>query len=212
MDPLYPSSLASAVEITPYSRRLHAALQRFPRSLFAPSVVPPSNEREPYVFPEALVSTLLEALALSGTERVLEVGSPTAYLTALLSHLAGEVYSATVDPELMKERARDMGALGCSNVQVVHADPGEGWPLGAPYQAIVVGGGVPEVPRELVDQLDVGGRLIIPIGDENAQMLECMRKRKDALDSETLGACRMKMLSGAPRAPSIYPWTRQRET
>jgi protein-L-isoaspartate O-methyltransferase len=57
----------------------------------------------------------------------------------------------------------------------------------------------------------MGGRLVIPIGDANAQMLECMRKRKDALDSETLGACRMKMLAGAPRSPSIYPWTGQRD-
>jgi len=72
----------------------------------------------------------------------------------------------------------------------------------------VVGAGAPEVSRELVDQLEVGGRLVIPIGDANAQMLECIRKRKDALDSETLGACRMKMLAGAPRSPSIYPWTR----
>jgi protein-L-isoaspartate(D-aspartate) O-methyltransferase len=163
------------------------------------------------MFPEHLVSPLLEALALTGRERVLEVGSATSYLTALLSHLAGEVYSVTADPALAAERARDLRSLGCGNVKVVHGTLTEGWPLGAPYQAVVVGAGVPEVPRELVDQLDLQGRLIIPIGDKNAQMLECLRRRKDALSSETLGGCRMKMLAGASRSPSNYPWTR-RET
>jgi len=150
---------------------------------------------------------LLEALALTGRERVLEIGSATSYLTALLSHLAGEVYSVSADPALAEERARDLSALGCGNVQVVHGTLRAGWPLGAPYQAVIVGAGVPEVPRELVDQLDLQGRLIVPIGDQNAQMLECLRKRKDALSSETLGGCRMKMLAGAPRSRSSYPWT-----
>lgn len=211
MEPLFPPNLASAGETAPHNSQLRAAFQRFPRSLFPRMAAQPLGEHDLDILPEQLVVSLLQALALTGTERVLEVGSPTAYLTALLSHLSGEVYSTTVDPELANERARDLLALGCSNVQVVHAPPGAGWPIGAPYQAIVVGSGAPEVPRELVDQLDVGGRLIIPIGDENAQMLECMRKRRDALDSETLGACRMKMLAGAPHSPSIYPWTCQSE-
>jgi protein-L-isoaspartate(D-aspartate) O-methyltransferase len=211
MDPLFPSNLASE-ETAPPSRQLRAALQRFPRSLFPRIAAPSPGEHDLEIFPEQLVASLLQALALTGTERVLEVGSPTAYLTALLSHLSGEVYSVTVDPDLAEQRAQDLLALGCSNVQVVQAAPGAGWPIGAPYQAIVVGAGAPEVPRSLVDQLDLGGRLIIPIGDENAQMLECKRKHRDALDSETLGACRMKMLAGAPHPPSIYPWTRQSET
>ena len=203
MDPHYPN-LASSREP---GRRLHSALQRFPRSLFPRAGGTSPTERELDVFPEDLLSLLLEALDLTGKERVLEVGSPTGYLTALLSHLAGEVYSVTSDQALAEERARELGALGCGNVQVVHAELGAGWPLGAPYQAIVVGAGAPEVPRDLVDQLDLDGRLVIPVGDANAQMLECMRKRRDALVSETLGGCRMKMLAGTPRSPSIYPWT-----
>lgn len=154
---------------------------------------------------------LLEALALEGTERVLEVGSPSAYLAALLSHLAGEVYSVTHLPELAGERARELALLGCENVNVVHADPRLGWPARAPYDAIVVGAGSSEVPVALIDQLNVGGRMVIPIGDANAQMLECLRKRTGALDSQTLGACQMEMLAGERRSPSSYPWTRPRE-
>jgi protein-L-isoaspartate(D-aspartate) O-methyltransferase len=186
-------------------------MQRFPRSLFVRPDSESSTEAQLDVFPERLLSTLLGALALSGSERVLEVGAATAHVTALLSHLAGEVYSVPTDPALAAERERELGALGCSNVQVVRAEPEAGWPSGAPYQAIVVGAGVAEIPLKLVDQLEVGGRLVIPIGDANAQMLECVRRRKDALDSETLGACRMKMLAGAPGAPSPFPWTRSGE-
>jgi protein-L-isoaspartate(D-aspartate) O-methyltransferase len=210
MNPLYPSNLARAEEPGPVSRRLRAAFQRFPRSSFPQAGS--QLERELDVFPESLVAPLLEALALRGTERVLEVGAPTLYMTALLSHLAGEVYSTAANPTLAQERARELGALGCGNVQVVHATPGAGWPMGAPYQVILVGAGAPEVPLDLVDQLDVGGRLVVPIGDSDAQMLECMRKRVGALDSETLGACRMKMLAGATPSPSSYPWTRPHET
>lgn len=211
MDPLFPTSSPSLAsdEAAAHTRRVRTAFQRFPRSLFGRTDAS-TDQHSLDVFPERLVSTLLEALGLTGTERVLEIGASSAYLTALLSHLAGEVYSVSLDSELVDQRSRELGALGCANVQVVQAVPGAGWPKGAPYQAIVVGAGAPEVPLELVDQLDVGGRLVIPIGDADAQMLECLRKRKDALDSETLGACRMTMLAGAPRSPSNYPWTAQR--
>lgn len=211
MTPVPPPGLASPEGARPDDRRLRAALQRFPRSLFVPTASR-SHEAEPHELPpEQVVTALFEALALDGTERVLEVGSPTAYLTALLSHLAGEVCSLTLELQQAEDRARDLSLLGCNNVEVVHAEPHAGWPPRAPYQAIVVGAGVSEVPRKLLDQLAVGGRLVIPIGDADAQMLECMRKRKDAVDSATLSACRMKMLAGEQRSPSSYPWTRPRE-
>jgi protein-L-isoaspartate(D-aspartate) O-methyltransferase len=206
-----PLGLASAEGPKTDERRLRAALQRCPRALFTKG---PSASQGPAVAElpsEPVVVAQLEALALAGTERVLEVGSPNAYLAALLSHLSGEVYSVTHLPELAQERARELTLLGCENVNVVHADPHLGWPAQAPYQAIVVGAGSSEVPLALLDQLDVGGRLIIPIGDANAQMLECLRKRPGALDSQTLGACQMKMLAGDQRSPSSYPWTRPRE-
>jgi protein-L-isoaspartate(D-aspartate) O-methyltransferase len=205
--PPNPGSTTSIGGNAPSSRRLRAAFQRFPRSLFTQPLSQSPDEQRLHVVPNHLVSSLLEALALTGRERVLEIGSDDAYLTALLSHLGGEVYSVAADSEQADARARELGALGCVNVQIVHADAGTGWPNAAPYQAIVVGAGVPSVPRELVDQLDAGGRLVIPIGNESAQLLECLRKRQGALDSATLGACRLKMLAGMPRTPSNYPWT-----
>ena len=143
---------------------------------------------------------------------MLEVGSPSAYLAALLSQLAARVYSLTRDASEAKERLSILAELGCNNVHVVVANPTAGWPDASPYQAIVVGAGAPAVPRELVDQLDVGGRLVIPVGDADAQLLECLRKRPEAIEAQTLGSCHMAMLAGAPRAPSRYPWTRPRET
>jgi protein-L-isoaspartate(D-aspartate) O-methyltransferase len=211
MTPAPPPDLASTEGKKTDERRLRAALQRFPRALFSKSASTPQVPDVPELPSEPVVFALLEALALDGTERVLELGSPNAYLAALLSHLAGEVYSVTHLPELVEERARELTLLGCDNVNVVHADPHLGWPAPAPYQAIVVGAGSSEVPVALLDQLDVGGRLVIPIGDAHAQMLECLRKRTGALDSQTLGACQMKMLTGERRAPSSYPWTRPRE-
>lgn len=211
MTPVPPPDLASTEAKKTDERRVRAALQRFPRALFSPSASASRGPDVPELPSEPVVLALLEALALGGTERVLELGSPNAYLAALLSHLAGEVYSVTNSPELADERARELTLLGCDNVNVVHTDPHLGWPAQAPYQAIAVGAGSSEVPVALLDQLDVGGHLVIPIGDAQAQMLECLRKRTGALDSQTLGACQMKMLAGEQRSPSSYPWTRPRE-
>lgn len=211
MTPVPPPGSASAEGQKTDERRLRAALLRCPRALFSKSASVSRGADVPELPSEAVVFALLEALALEGTERVLEVGSPNAYLAALLSHLAGEVYSVTHLPELAEERARELTLLGCGNVNVVHADPHLGWPAQAPYQAIVVGAGSSAVPVALLDQLDVGGRLLIPVGDAQAQMLECLRKRTGALDSQTLGACQMKMLAGEQRSPSSYPWTSPRE-
>ena len=210
MTPLPPDDLASATGKRPETQRLCAALQRFPRGLFLQDASRSPEADSDELPSEPIVLALLEALALDGTERVMEVGSPTAYLAALLSHLASEVYSVTLSPEHAEQRARDLTALGCNNVRVVHGEPQTGWPSCAPYQAIVVGAGASEVPVELLDQLDVGGRLVIPVGDATAQMLECIRKRRDAVDSETLSACRLQMLTGTRRSPSSYPWTHAR--
>jgi protein-L-isoaspartate(D-aspartate) O-methyltransferase len=211
MTPVPPPGLASPEGARPDDRRLRAALQRFPRTLFVPTATRSYEAELHELPPEQVVIALFDALALDGTERVLEIGSSTAYLTALLSHLAGEVCSVTLEPQQVGERARALSLFRCNNVEVVHAEPHTGWPPRAPYQAIVVGAGASEVPLELIDQLDVGGRLVIPIGDADAQMLECMRKRKDAVDSQTLSACRLKMLAGTRRSPSSYPWTRPRD-
>ncbi len=207
MSPVPASRRASAPAHIPGGSRLDAALLHFPRSLF-PSEHPAlqAEMKEP---PAALiVVTMLESLELGGTERVLDVGSPSAYTAALLSKLTAEVYTVVDAAELIGPRERDLMTFGCHNVSVVHGKAGAGWQAAAPYQAIFVGAAAHEVPLPLLHQLEIDGRLVIPIGDARAQLLERVRRRRDALESETLGACHLSMLNGADLWPSAFPWSR----
>ena len=166
-----------------------------------------STVRAPSPAPEDLtVGTMIDALGLVGTERVLEIGSPTADTAATLSGLAAEVYSVVSDPELAERRGRHLHALGCRNVHVVLAPPEAGWPEAAPYQAILVGAAAAQVPLELIHQLELGGRLVISIGDETGQLLERVYKGQGALKSETLGTSHLGMLAHARQTPSCVPW------
>jgi protein-L-isoaspartate O-methyltransferase len=197
---------ASAPEQTWVSSRLDAALLRFPRSLF-PSEHPKleAELREPPA--DLAVVTMLEALDLVGTERVLDVGSSSSYAAALLSQLASEVYTVVDAPELVAPRQRELRELGCDNVHVVHSKPGTGWQAAAPYQAILVGAAAQQLPLALLHQLDTGGYLVIPIGDAHAQLLERISKCGDAVRSETLGRCRVAVQKGAAVSPSHFPWS-----
>ena len=151
---------------------------------------------------------MVAALELLGTERVLELGSATVYPAALLGRLARNVYSIASDADCAGERARTLTELGCSNVRIVSARALTGWAEAAPYQAIFVGAGVTQIPLGLLDQLELGGRMVIPVGDANGQLLELLRKRADSFDSETLGACHFGMLEEECGSPSSFPWTR----
>jgi protein-L-isoaspartate(D-aspartate) O-methyltransferase len=208
MSSVQPPSPASHGTRNTAEGRLRDALVQFPRSLFCSEE--PKHESELREPPEDLtVVTMIEALELVGTERVLELGSPTAYTAALLSHLAAEVYSVVSEQERAEQRGRDLHALGCRNVHVVLSPPQLGWPGAAPYQAIVVGAAAAQVPLELIHQLDLDGRLVISIGDENGQLMERVYKGHGALKSETLGSCHLGMLADARHTPSLVPWVHQ---
>jgi protein-L-isoaspartate(D-aspartate) O-methyltransferase len=210
MSAAQPRSPSSKGRRTGPDSRLREALLEVPRSLFSTEAPERrSGLREPAEDPTLV--TMLEALELTGTERVLEIGSPTAYTAAVLSHLAAEVYSVAAEPELAQRRRRELHASGCRNVHVVPSAPHAGWPEGAPYQAILVSGAASQVPLELVHQLDLGGRLVIPIGDENAQLLERMHLRQGAVSSETVGSCQLAMLADASHSPSLVPWASEPE-
>ncbi len=152
---------------------------------------------------------MLRALDLDGTERVLDIGCGSGYQAALLGGLAREVVSVEGDADLVRRATSTLDSLGRDNVRVVQANLLGGWPESAPYQAIIVVGAASELPTALIDQLDLGGRLVIPLGNCEAQLVERLHKRVDGLDSKTIGTCRLDMLPCSQR-PSLFPWASAR--
>ena len=114
---------------------------------------------QPYI-----VACMAEALALTGSERVLDIGTGSGYAAAVLSRLAAEVYSVERLPALAEAARERLARLGYGNVHVLHADGTGGWQAAAPYQGIQVAASAGEVPHALPEQLDIGGRLVIPLG------------------------------------------------
>jgi protein-L-isoaspartate(D-aspartate) O-methyltransferase len=139
----------------------------------------------------------LSELHLTGRERVLEVGTGSGYQTTLLSHLAGQVFSIEKVPSLA-DRARDvMQKVGARNVSVLVGDGTLGWRDYAPFEAILVSAGAPDVPPPLVEQLADGGRLLIPVGNRDEQVLRVLTRRGDALEQRDIGSVRFVPLLGA---------------
>src|SRR5688572_27256202 len=124
-----------------------------------------------------MIAIMLEAAGLTGTERVLEVGTGSGYQAALLGLLAREVFTIEIVPDLAERAARVLGEQRFENVNVITADGGGGWPEAAPYDAILVAAAAPKVPQPLVEQLAEGGRLIVPVG-EAPRMQVLVRVRK----------------------------------
>ena len=121
---------------------------------------------QPYIV--ALMSELLE---LDGGDSVLEIGTGSGYQAAILSKLAGEVYSMEIVPSLGEAAAKRLDLLGYENVQVRIGDGYKGWPERAPYDAIMVTAAPPEIPQALVDQLADGGRMVVPVGTNYQELL-----------------------------------------
>ena len=115
---------------------------------------------------------MAEALMLKGGEEVLEIGAGSGYAAAVLSEIAANVYSVERLGPLAERAAETLAELGYDNVHVLHGDGTRGWPDHAPYDAIVVAAGGPQVPESLKEQLKIGGRLVIPIGsDQRSRVL-----------------------------------------
>jgi protein-L-isoaspartate(D-aspartate) O-methyltransferase len=152
---------------------------------------------QPYV-----VAMTAEALGLGGRERVLDIGTGSGYAAAILGMLAREVHTIERLAELADPARERLARLGFANVHVHLGDGSRGWPEAAPYDAIAVAAAAPRVPRSLLDQLAVGGRLIVPTGSADRQRL--MRvTRRDALrfDRDDLGEVRFVPLVGAEAWP-----------
>jgi protein-L-isoaspartate(D-aspartate) O-methyltransferase len=146
---------------------------------------------QPYI-----VALMTEALELKGTERVLEIGTGSGYQTTILAELAEKVYSIERIYPLSVKARRLLDELGYLNVVLKVGDGTLGWKEEAPYDAVMVTAGSPDVPQPLVDQLAVGGRLVIPVGDRYSQSLVRVARATEGIKKSDLGGCRFVNLVG----------------
>jgi protein-L-isoaspartate(D-aspartate) O-methyltransferase len=154
---------------------------------------------QPYI-----VAYMTEKLELSAEDRVLEIGTGSGYAAAILSRIVKTVYTVEHFAELARKAVRRFEKLGYTNVHVLEADGTLGWPEHAPYDAIVVTAGAPEVPAPLLEQLAEGGRLVIPVGD-NAYLQNLVRVRRRSNTDylrEVLCAVRFVPLVGSAGWPA----------
>ena len=186
------------------------AIDQVPRHLFVPptvrhrayedSALPIGNGQtisQPYVHARAL-----EQLMLTGRERVLEIGTGSAYQTALLAQLAEQVFSIERYTALLDRARLMLTQAQVRNVSVLLGDGTLGWREYAPYDAIVVSAGAPAVPTALEAQLAEGGRLLIPLGDRDEQMLTLLIKRGESFERRDIVPVRFVPLIGAGGWPS----------
>lgn len=143
-----------------------------------------------------MVAAMAEALELSGSERILEIGAGSGYQAAVLSLLAREVHTVEMQEDLAINSAERLRRLGYGNVHVHVGDGTLGWPEAAPFDAIVVTAAAPDVPPPLTAQLANGGRLIIPVGTAEEQRLLRLEKRDHAISTRPLYHCRFVPLIG----------------
>lgn len=137
----------------------------------------------------SLQALYLKLLKLQPTDRVLEIGTGSGYQTALLGHLAGHVYSIERIRELSQRARAVIDQLRIPNVALLVGDGTIGWSRYAPYDAILVGAGAPSVPQALIDQLSMGGRMLIPIGTLDEQQLTMVRKTEEGITTEEVARC-----------------------
>lgn len=143
-----------------------------------------------------MVATMTQALQLEGGEKVLEIGTGSGYQTAILAEVSDRVFSVERIAALYRRARGLLDQLGYHRVVLRHGDGSLGWRDHAPYDAIVVTAGAPHVPRELRDQLVLGGRLVIPVGDRLQQNLVRITRREVEDRREMLGGCVFVSLIG----------------
>lgn len=145
-----------------------------------------------------IVARMAEAAEIKASDRVLEVGTGFGYAAAVLAELAAEVFTIERYRELAEQARKRLHASGYRNVSVKVGDGSKGWPEKAPFDAIVVAAGGPSVPLSLQRQLEIGGRLVIPVGDrrESQRLLRITRIGADTFDQEDLGGVMFVPLIG----------------
>lgn len=144
-----------------------------------------------------IVARMTELLELTGRERVLEIGGGSGYQTAVLASLARKVYSVERIPVLAAEAKHRLPALGFRNISFRCDDGTNGWQVYSPFDAILVAAGGPTLPEPLINQLEIGGKLVIPVGsDQKTQNLIRVIKSETSFTTENCGPCAFVPLIG----------------
>ena len=184
--------------------RVLAAMARIPRERF----VPPEEQHLAYedrplpigfdqtISQPLIIALMTEALDLTGNEKVLEVGTGSGYQAAILAKLARLVITTERLSPLAEAAKRVLDSLGYTNIEVHLAEETLGWQKGAPYNAIMVTAGAPRVSADLLAQLAIGGRMVIPVGSRYVQELYKITKHRKKNIVENLGGCRFVSLIG----------------
>lgn len=184
--------------------RVLEAMRQIPRQVFVPEEYQ-SQAYEDHPIPIAegqtisqpfIIAISLQALALQGTESVLEVGTGSGYQTALLAELARAVYSIERHASLAHGAESVLAQLGVNNARVFVGDGSRGLREFAPYNAILVSAAAPSIPQSLFDQLSETGRMVIPVGPPHAQELQLLRRHGSERTIEVLEGCRFVPLVG----------------
>ena len=184
--------------------RVLKAMAEIPRHLFVPEALAakaygdhalPIGEMQTISQPY-MVARMTELAEVDKDSTVLEIGAGSGYQTAVLSAVAGRVFSIERISDLARSAQRNIRQLGCYNATVKWFDGTIGWSDHAPYDAILVAAGSPEVPGPLVKQLAVGGKLVIPIGSEEQQVLVRIIRTESGVVREEHGLCQFVKLIG----------------
>jgi protein-L-isoaspartate(D-aspartate) O-methyltransferase len=185
-------------------QRVIDAMLRVPRHLFVAEAMAaqaysdsplPIGEKQTISQPY-MVALMSELLRLAGGEKVLEIGTGSGYQAAVLATLGARVYTVERHRPLALQARRVLDSLGMLNVNLKIGDGSEGWTEEAPFDAIMVTAGAPEIPEPLLRQLAIGGRLVIPVGSQHEQILKRVTRTADGYQYEQSVGCRFVRLVG----------------
>jgi protein-L-isoaspartate(D-aspartate) O-methyltransferase len=185
--------------------RLLAAMSRVPRHEFVSQqnwneaysdhpvpIAEKQTTSQPY-----MIAAMVQAAQIKAEDRVLEIGAGSGYQTAVLAEMASQVFAVERYASLAEAAQKILDRLGYRNAKIVTGDGSLGLPEAAPFDAIIVSAAAPRIPQALIDQLAIGGRLLIPVGEADQQVLQLVQRNADGTTTvRTLEGCRFVPLIG----------------
>jgi protein-L-isoaspartate(D-aspartate) O-methyltransferase len=189
-------------------------MRRIPRHLFVANALwdhayadhPVPIDRGQTISQPYIVALMTQALQVEKSDRVLEIGTGSGYQAAILAELAEHVYTIERFPELSEKAQKLLTEAGYTNISFRVGDGTLGWPEEAPFEKIIVTAAAPEVPSSLMEQLAEGGRMVIPVGGRQLQVLLVLAKERGEVHREELCACSFLPLIGREGWPDQQTW------